>query len=147
MYLKGIKDGKITVLFFKQKKFNDINPGDLIKIHSSYDQAKAYFVKDKIISFDLITDEIAQKAGFINVDLLAYHLINEMSIDTLIYTDLKDYIKNELFYMLVISDDPTSDDSICVDVENNTSDTPKCCRKGSKYHINNLTFRSTASKL
>lgn len=131
VYFKGIQDGKITVLFFEKMKMDGAAFGDLINFVHLGAKVKMYFDHGEIISFRDVTDEIAQKAGFANRELLSEHLMNRFNIESFDFS-IESKIDDELFYMVFIVDDP--DDAIT---------TPRCSnrmKKGCFKNWGNLTL-------
>ena len=147
MYFNGIKSGDITVLFFDRYPFEgDIEKFDLITFSDFNTKIKMYFKDSKILAFKNVTEDLAKKAGFANKDLLAAHLIDRFNITS--YTLVgKPTICDELFYMLVLTDDPNltaSDGEVTLkfNVVPGTmavsTDSSKETEKG--YYLNNLTL-------
>lgn len=145
MYFSGLKRGEIRILFFDKFPFKeDVKKGDLITFVNFNSKIKMYFNYSEILPFKDVTDDIAKKAGFINRDLLAEHLIKRFNIESYSFIG-EPAIDDELFYMLVLVDDPVFNDGE-VEVKMNTlpgsmiktSDYTSKCK--SKCWLNNLTL-------
>lgn len=145
MYFSGLKNGDIKILFFEKLPFKeDLKKGDLI-IFNDFDlKLKMYFDYSKILSFKDVTNDMAKKAGFANRELLCDHLMNRFDITS--YSFLSNSkIDKELFYMLVLTDDPVFSDGE-VEVKMNvvpgsmisTTDYTAKCKKD--CWLNNLTL-------
>lgn len=106
MYFNGIRDGKITAVFFDTEKLPDLKKGDLFEISFYKHTLKMYFNYSKKISFRQVSEDLAKKAGFETRELLCDHLINKYNISSFPLFNTESLIDDELFYVIVFTDDP-----------------------------------------
>lgn len=107
MYFNGIKNGKITAIFFDHKVLDVLKKGDLFEIYnSSEERLKMYLNEVKILSFGEVTDKLVQKAGFATKELLAYHLCQRYNITAFpLFGGVGSTINEELFCVVTFSED------------------------------------------
>lgn len=102
-YFEPIRDGKISLLIFKNKIISDFSIGDYIySSFGSYD-IKAKISKVYVKAFEDITEEEAQKAGFLTKDFLKEELIKEYDLKTEFSFELGRVIDKELFFIVEIN--------------------------------------------
>lgn len=102
-YFEPIREGKITLLIFKQKVIHDETPGDfLLASRGSYD-IKAKIIRTYLKSFKNITDEEARKAGFLNKDFLKDELIQLYDLKPYFSFETGSNIDNEIFFLVEVS--------------------------------------------
>lgn len=107
MYFTGIRDGKITALFFDCEKNYNLRKGDLFRIFYNKDhEVKMYFDSAKVISFREVDDRLAKKAGFATKELLSSHLIKEYNLSDF-HFGVEDHLRDKLFYVITFVDDPS----------------------------------------
>lgn len=106
-YFTGIRDGKITALFFDCEKNYNLRKGDLFKIFYNKDnEVKMYFDSAKAMSFREVDDKLAKKAGFATKELLSNHLIKEYNLSDF-HFGVEDHLRDKLFYVITFVDDPS----------------------------------------
>lgn len=104
-YFEPIRNGQITLLIFKQKIIEEGNPGDYVLASKGNYDVKAKITRTYIKAFNDITDEEAQKAGFLNKDFLEDELVNKYNLSPSfnISSNFLSTINEELFFLISIS--------------------------------------------
>ena len=99
-YFEPVREGKITLLFFNRKIIHNEEPGDcLIASRGSYD-VKGTIKRTYMKSFHDITNEEAQKGGFLNKDFLKDNLIKEFDLDPIFDIEVLSKIDDEIFFII-----------------------------------------------
>ena len=111
MYFGGIRDGKITTLFFDEACFQGAKRGDLISFDFLDSSVKKYFKFAKLVTFKDITEDEVKSAGFLTKELLAAHLADIYNFSIIPIGDYSSYLDSKLFYMVTFSDDIDEDNS------------------------------------
>lgn len=106
-YFEPIRQGKVNLLIFKKRTIKDAQPGDCILASKGNYNVKAFINRCYIKSFDDITEEEAQKAGFLNKEFLRDELIYRYELKPRYNYgkgELND-INNELFFLIELNEE------------------------------------------
>lgn len=105
-YFEPIREGKITLLIFNKKVLYGIEQDDcIIASKGSYD-VKAKIVRTYIKSFKEITENEAQKMGFLDKNFLKDELVRNFDLDKTFDFDsgyITKNIDNEIFFLVEIT--------------------------------------------
>lgn len=99
-YFEPIREGKINLLIFKKKVISDEKAGDFILANQGIYEVKAKITRTYMKAFFDITDDEAQRAGFLNADFLKDELINEYDLKPIYHYDTGNDIDKELFFLV-----------------------------------------------
>ena len=110
MFFTGLRNGKISILFFESEQLPGVKKGDLVTLYwDKEEEIKLYLKEAKPIVFRYVTDEQAQKAGFATKELLSYYLMQKYNLTSYRAT-VDSHIPDRIFYILEFVDDPTKID-------------------------------------
>lgn len=102
-YFEPIREGKISLLFFKTKVVRDGQPGDYILASKGNYDVKAKIVRTYIKAFEDVTDKEAQKAGFLNKDFLRDELANRYDLKQFFDVITGTSIDEEIFFLIELN--------------------------------------------
>lgn len=99
-FFEPIKEGKITLLVFDKKNIGEWKSGDYVYMNYGAYEVSASIKNTYVKAYEDITDEEANKMGFLNKDFLADDIIRRFNIDSLDFF-LND-LKGRFFFIIEV---------------------------------------------